>query len=313
MGWFRILKWVLQLFLTVLLLYISINKLDLSELSGIYYRINKILIIPVILFLFLDIYLNSYRIKRLYRLYDIETGIFRIFMIRFYSLFFTLIFPFLGDVYKVQAFKSAYGAGYGKNTFVVILDKLIHVYGLIIIVLLFLSFNILNIGIRLDPYIWGLFLLVTITLIVFNRPEFVGSLIKGLGKLSKYFLRTGFQYVKRANYFSEILLNTLISVFRHVIIGFLHIIIAFAVFQNFKFNIWSFLLIIFLIMLAQIIPLSVGGIGLREFIAVSVFPMIGISVESAFMIAFIISSIIILQGIGGGMTYLAVQLIKIRR
>ncbi len=313
MSWIRILKWILQILFTVLLLYISVKKLDFEELGRIFSRMEKVLILPVVILLFLDIFLNSYRLKRLYRLYGVDAGLFKILLIRFYSLFFTLIFPFLGDVYKIQAFKTAYGASYGKNTVVIVLDKLILTFALVVIVLPFWLTNSVHLNINLNPYLWGVFLILIISLAFLNKPELVSKVFEKLGKHFKFLKKTKFQYVKRSGYFREILISSGVSVFRHFIMGMLHLFIAYAIFQKIDFNVFLFLMVVFLIMMAQIIPLSVGGIGLREFIAVSVFPLIGVSEESAFLIASIISSIIILQGVGGGLTYLFVESAKINK
>jgi glycosyltransferase 2 family protein len=313
MSRFKLLKWILQIIVTVFLLYITFLKLDVVKLKEIVSGMNKLMILPVLVLLFLDLLMNSYRLMRLYRFYDVETKLFRIMLIRFYSLFFTLIFPFLGDAYKIKAFKNTYGASYGKNTLVVVLDKLIHSFALIIIVAPLWAFNEIHSGFNLHLVLWGLLILHILLIVFLNMPQLVRNIFEKLGKINTYFQKIQFHYVRRPNYFKEIVMNTGISSLRHIMMGFLHVLIAYAIFHRIDFNVFLFLLIVFLIMIAQVIPLSVGGIGLREYIAVMIFPAIGISSESAFMIAFIISSIVIMQGIAGGMTYLAVHFIRVKK
>ncbi len=313
MNWFRIVKWLFQIIVTILLLYVTFKKLDITKLTAVYAGINKIVIIPVLFFLFSDMFLNSYRLVRLYRFYGIETRLMRVFVIRFYSLFFTLIFPFLGDVYKIQAFKNQYGASYGKNALVIFLDKLIHTFALALIVAPLWALNLIPADHNLNPILLGLLVILILLLIVVNQPNLFSKLFRKLGNLSKIFNKIHFQYVKRTAYFKEIIVNSGISIFRHCLMGILNLVIAYSIFSNFDFNIFLFLVIVFLIMIAQVIPLSIGGIGLREYIAVMIFPLIGISSESAFMIAFIISSIIILQGLMGGITYLVFQALKVKK
>jgi len=299
----KVIKWIVQIVATFVFLYLALRKIDTSQLKeiarGIYFW--PLLIIPFLLFA--DLIINSYRILSLYRFYGVETKLFKILTIKLQGFFFSLIFPLLGDAFKIQSFKNIYGSSYWKNSLVVLLDRLIYTFGLTIVILPILLLALIEVISLIKFIILALLVVEVIVLLVLNRPEIFKSIVNLLHKIHPFFRSWNLNFDKREGYWKEISYNTAIAIFRHGLIAIVYLCIAYSLLQKFDFNIAAFFIVIFFIMISRIIPISVGGIGLSEYIAVAVFPQIGIPADYAFSIAFLMSTIMILQGLLGGVSY----------
>ncbi len=300
----KAIKWILQLAATIFLLYLALSKIELGSLLEITRQMDyrPFLIIPALLFL--DLLINGYRIVSLYRFYGVATQLFKVVSIKWQGMFFSLIFPFLGDAYKIQSFKTAYGSSYWKNTMVVLLDRLIYTFGLTILLTPILLVSIFDVNIIITWTVFALLILEIFLLVILNQPLIFKSLQDFMVKIHPVFSKINIHFDKRKGYPKEIIFNTLAAVSRHILIAFTYLLVGWALMGSIQFNIPAFFAVVFFIMLSRVIPVSVGGIGLREYIAVVVFPQIGIGSDYAFSIAFIISSIMVLQGMGGGVYYL---------
>ncbi|MFP4289707.1 MAG: lysylphosphatidylglycerol synthase transmembrane domain-containing protein [Bacteroidota bacterium] len=308
----KTIKWIFQILVTIALFYLAIQKIDTDKLTEILSESNAVwfLLVPVIVFF--DMWINSYRIVSLYRFYDVNTKIKRVFTIKLQGAFFSLLFPLIGDAYKIQTFKNVYGNSYAKNSLVVLLDRLIFTFALTIILVPVWIGSVIEVDSILKFLIIPLFLLEIIILYAINHPSLIQIFSSLTERIHKRLLVRKYSFEKREGYFSEITKNTLIAVFRHLMTSLMYLVIAIAIIPHFQFSIVLFLLTVFSIILSRIIPVSVGGIGLREYIAVIVFPQIGIETEYAFSIAIIVSLVGISQGIAGGVSYLINRIVVVK-
>lgn len=300
----KVLKWLAQVVFTVLLLIYSLKKVELDELMTVVDGLIIWIIIPVILIMFLDMFINSYRISSLYNYFDLPTNTLKICLVKFQGFFFSLLFPLMGDAYKVQTFKNIYGAGYMKNSLVVFLDRLIYTTALTLLLIPVWFFNFVKVPDIFKFSLLGLLVLELMIFYIISRPSTVIMLVRTFNNVSKKSLKVPTYNISAIKFFNEILVNTVIAIFRHIIIAFMYLLIGYSVIHEVNFNIFLFMVAVFAIMISRVLPVSVGGIGLREYIAVNTFPFIGISSESAFTIAFLVSVLMILQGLLGGISYL---------
>jgi glycosyltransferase 2 family protein len=300
----KTLKWIAQLFVTAALMYLAFRKVDTGELhrvlSGM--KILPLMLVPVLLAL--DLLLNSYRVKGLYYFYGIRTKLSSVIKIKFQGLFFSLFFPLLGDAYKIRAFKGEYGASYWKNSLVVFLDRLIFTLGLTIILVPVWVLSIIKVHDFLKAGIIVLFIIEITLLILLNQPEILGWFKNFFSRTKLNGLLCQVNMGKRSGYLIELSKNTAVAILRHFIDGIFFLTIAYAILHQIDFNVFLFIFCVFSITLARVIPVSVGGIGLREYIALLIFPQIGLDAEIGFTIAFVVSSIYILQGMLGGIWFL---------
>jgi hypothetical protein len=300
----KLIKWLLQISVTIFLLYLALRRVDTEALRGILKNTDFRLFLLIPLFLVADLWINSYRIKSLYNFYGIKTRIIKIALVKLEGGFFSLLFPLIGDAYKIQTFKNAYGSSYGKNSLVVLLDRLIFTFALTLILAPVWLLGVIKVEPILQWSILGLLLFEVLILYVLNRPVIFQLFSSLLSKLRPGWSFLHMKFETRKGYFQEIAINTIISVGRHFLTTLLYLAIAVSVLPHQDFAVGLFMLTVFSIILSRVLPVSVGGIGLREYIAVAVFPQIGILPEYAFTIALTVSFIGIFQGMAGGVSFL---------
>ena len=304
------LKWLVQILMTLVLMYLALRKVDFSALVLSLKGIKLELLLPVPALLGLDLLLNSLRVKSLYTYYGAETKLKDVFLIKLHGLFFSLFFPLLGDAYKIHAFKNEHGISYIKNTLVVFLDRLIFTFGLTVILVPVWLFSVIKVHPYLKLAIVILLLIELAAIALLNSPKLL-DLLRTLMEKARIRLKLpAFSMGKKRGYALEIIKNTLVAIMRHVIDAVFYLTIAYAVMHSGGFSILLFMFCVFSITLARVIPVSISGIGLREYIALMTFPQIGISRETGFSIAFLISSIYIFQGLLGGISYLFIRVRK---
>jgi glycosyltransferase 2 family protein len=303
-------KWLLQLVLTVALMYFAFQKVDVKNLKDAVLQMNLAVLSIIPILLFGDMILNSYRVRKLYSFYSISTNFWVVLKVRFQSMFFSLLFPFFGDAFNIQTFKNRYKYSYQIHTIVIFLDRIIYTLGLTLILIPFIlitNFQALYIHPTIEISIFVVFIFLTIIILTINNTFAFNVINKILIKLKLHKFVKLQNYYKKA-YYSEILKNTIIAILRHFLMCLTYLIITFAIIGNIDFNIFLFIMIAFFIMISRVLPISVGGIGLREYIAVLLFPQIGIHSDIAFLVGFLMSMIMIFQGLIGGMYYLSNRL-----
>mgnify|MGYP001495242767 CR=1 FL=1 len=300
----KIIKWIIQVIGTVLLLYLAISKINLDALFESLRGVNFYYLALIPLFVLVDLLINSYRIVSLYRFYGVETKLPKVMIIKLQGSFFSLLFPLIGDAYKIQTLKNVYGSSLAKNSLVVLLDRLLFTLALTLILVPVWLLNIFELPLILKVTIIALLIFEFLVLYLLNSPKSFSYISSKLGKLHSKLAFKDFTFSKRKGYASEMFVNTAISVVRHVLTALMYLIIACSLLSISHVNVWLFILSVFSIILSRVIPVSVAGIGLREYIAVMIFPQIGIPPEAAFSIALIVSFVGIAQGLFGGITYL---------
>ncbi len=310
---YKLIKWLLQIAFTIFLFYFTIQQIEVERLREILREIKLLPLLGIPVLLFVNMVVSGYRIFALYRFYGIKANLVHVCMTRFQGFFFALLFPLLGDAYKVQTFKTRYGSTYGKNSFVLLVDKIIYIFALTIIIAPVWIFGIIDIDIIFQIAIVALLLLEVIVLYLVNKPRIIELILRRFKILHKKLESFQIKFVARKNFYREVSKNTLVALGRHGLIALTYLLIAYTVIHDINFNIILFIFIVFSVMLAKIIPVSVGGIGLREYIAVMLFPQAGVETEYAFTVAFLISSVVIIQGILGGISFMAGRLFKINK
>lgn len=309
----KVLKWTVQLMVTTALMWLAFKKVDVSELRNV---LGDVKILPLLLVPFLlaiDLLLNSFRVRGLYNFYGIYPKLSTVVSIKLHGLFFSLFFPLLGDAYKVHAFKGEYGASYWKNSLVIILDRLIFTFGLTVILAPIWVLSVIRVSNLLKAGIAFLLILELMIFVFLNQPKFLGWFKKIFARTKINGILSHVNIEKKPGYVYELITNSAIAILRHFIDGLFFLTIAYAIMRQIDFNILLFMFCVFSITLARVIPVSVGGIGLREYIALLIFPQIGLTAEVGFTIAFVVSSIYILQGILGGIWFLFSKVIKARQ
>lgn len=286
------------------LLYVAARKVDPQQLWEYLRSFPAIYLILIPLILVLDILINSWRVRSLYRYYGVTARLRDVFFVKFHGLFFALVFPLLGDAYKIQSFKTQNNASYAKNTLVVLMDRLIYTFSLTLVLIPCWWLPVIRVP---DLFKWFLLILLALEMIILaaiNDGRIMGfiKLISAKIGIRGSLMQSDLPHEE--HYPQMIAVNSLTAIFRHGLMGLLYLLICYALIHNIDFRVFGFIAGVFSIMLSRVIPVSVSGIGMREYIAVIVFPQVGISKELAFSTAFLMSSLLIIQGLLGGVSYL---------
>ena len=304
----KTLQWLLQIAVTVILLYLAWQQIELDTLGKVLQNADfrPLLLVPFLLVA--DLWVNSYRIYSLYKFFNVRVKVLKVIWVKLQGMFFSLIFPLVGDAYKIQSFKNIYGASYGKNSVVVLLDRLIYAFALTIILVPVSWLGLLQLPLVIKLALTSLLLLELAILVIVNKPGWHKNWISKLKKIYPRLPDLDADYTARKGFAREVVLNTLVALVRHHIMALIYLCVAFALLQGFAHHYLTFVITVFFIMLSRVIPVSIGGIGLREYIAVVLFPQMGIASETAFSIALIVSTITILQALIGGGSFLGHKL-----
>lgn len=304
----RTIKWIAQITAAAILMYLAFKRVEAERLYEVLKGMSLYPLMFVPILMSIDLVLNSYRIKSLYDFYDVDVKLSSVISIKIHGLFFSLFFPLLGDAYKILAFKELYNTSYGKNTLVVFLDRLIFTFALSIILLPVWLFSVIKVIPILQLSVALLLPIEIFMLYLLNSPQLIELARKFLSTLKIKSQIFAVPLTKRQGYLHTITTNSLVALVRHFFAGLLYLTLAYSIMHGIKFNVVLFMFCVFSIALARVLPVSAGGVGLREYIAVAIFPQIGISAETGFSIAFVMSSLYILQGIVGGIWFLIYKL-----
>lgn len=297
-------KWLGQILITLVLLYVAARKVELRVLWEYLSNFPAYFLILIPLILVLDILINSWRVKSLYDFYDVSARLKDVFLVKFHGLFFSLAFPLLGDAYKIHSFKTRNNASYAKNTLVVMMDRLIYTFSLTLVLIPFWWLRVIEVPPAFQVLLLALLAAEALIIVAVNKATLFNRLWKLAARLGYRGPLLQTEFAHRGKYARMIGINTVTAGLRHGLMGLMYLLICFALIRQLNFQVWGFVAGVFSIMISRIIPVSVGGIGLREYVAVMVFPQIGISEELAFSTAFLMSSILIIQGLLGGLSYL---------
>jgi len=297
-------KWLGQIIITLALLYVAGRKVDPLQFWAYLRNFPVYFFILIPLILVLDILINSWRVKSLYGYYGVTARLRDVFFIKFHGLFFSLAFPLLGDAYKIQSFKILNNASYAKNTLVVLIDRLIYTFSLTLVLIPFWWLPVIKVPQAFKLALLVLLAVEALIILAINNVALFNLSKKLAAKIGYRGALGHTEFAHREGYARMIGINTVAAGLRHGLMGLMYLLICYTLMRQVNFHVWGFIAGVFSIMISRIIPVSVGGIGLREYVAVMVFPQTGISEELAFSTAFLMSSILIIQGLLGGLSFL---------
>lgn len=299
----RMITWLAQLTCTSLLLFYALSRVRHNEIAGIVVNSNVPMLFLVIITTILGLLIVSYRLKRLLFLYDIKAGFWSIMKLKLEASFFTLFSPLVGDFYKIHVIRSSWQSSYQKNALIVLLERMIFVLSLTILVVPFWFLGYVKIGTLLKIIIICMLLLEITILYLSNKPHLLTFLLNRLRIKTLTGDNTHREVKRRDNFSREMIVNTGIAALRHGTGVLTYYIVAFSLVPHFSAGLLSFSGVVLSVILINLLPISVGGIGLRESIAVVLFPQIGVSPDFAFSISIIISSTVLLMGVAGGISF----------
>lgn len=234
----KYLKLFVKLGITVFALYYVFSKVDIENLMGTFNRSNKLLIVAALLFFVLSKLISAYRLNNYLKSIDILLP--ELFNIRLYLLgmYYNLFLPggIGGDGYKIYLLNKTHEVRTSRIFWAIMLDRVMGVLALFCIAVVFFYFIPLSTPYR--SYLWLLIpVAIGISFIVYKKffPYFVSV-----------FFKTNLQ---------SFLVQVLQTVSAYLILLALHI-------QDLTVE---YLFIFLISSMVAVLPLTIGGIGSREF------------------------------------------------
>lgn len=264
---------IIKFGLTVFALYFVFQKIEFTNVLAIYKQSNVAYLVLALLFFATSKALSAFRLQ----LFLIQAGVFisHCLNIKLYALgmFYNLFLPggISGDGYKIYLLQKNYRSGTGKLFGAVITDRITGMSALAILALIIFSFHTV-------PVPWHRF----------------GFLLMPVVLLGLYFFMRWFY-----RYFLRIYSITL---FFSIGVQLLQLLCAWMIVLALgeTQQIWSYLLVFLVSSIIAILPISIGGVGIRELTFLYGAKLLGINADLAISVSlmfYIITAIVSFIGI----------------
>ncbi len=229
---------ILKLILTVAAIYFVLRKIDLQQVAATFRQSRSGLIMLALVFFMLSKGVSAIRCNRYFRSTGIQLS--QIFNMKLYLLgmFYNLFLPggIGGDAYKIYFLRKGYEVKTRDIFWAVLLDRVIGV--LVIFCLAVLLVNFINIRGEWKYFIW---------------------ILIPLAVLSARFIYRRFFPVFSGIFWRTCLQSLLVQFLQ--ILSALSILLSFGSSQDYI----SYLLVFLISSIVAILPLTIGGVGSREF------------------------------------------------
>jgi glycosyltransferase 2 family protein len=291
------------------LLYLIIINIDWHEVSKNLKSANYILLVVAFILNIVERAELTYKWNLLIWIRGIQISFVRLFFINSIGGFWGLFLPSSLGTDVVRGYYLAKNNSAKSITISsIVVDRILGMFSLMLlgVISLFVAGALIpNTNIRF--YALFLFVIVTILFYLFQKEKtafFIKELLKKIKykKLTEAISKLHFSILEYRKYPKTLILSFLITVLVQITRVLTYYMIALAF--NISFPIIYFFLIIPIIMLVIMIPVSIGGLGVREGTFIASFALVGMSMNNAVIISFSNSFINTLVTSLGGIVYL---------
>ncbi len=294
---------------TVLLFFLIFRKVDFSAFSAVLRNARLQILAAAVAMLWLCHYICTFRWRMLMRPLMPVLSMGRLFALYCIGLFFNLAFPTLigGDVVKV------YYAGKPSGSFArcfaaTFLDRDAGMFGMMLIASAAFAFNPVKVpGVPLTLIIWGLFAAFILANVMLFTPRlhlWLVGLVRGFGltgvAAKADAISNAFQMMGRQ--WSILSGSLIISIFNQLLV--ISMAWTIAVGLNIDVPLSYFMVLIPVVTLVSMIPISLSGMGLREYAFLSLLGGVGVARESCIALGLLSSAVLIFSAVPGGIIYL---------
>ncbi len=303
----------IKVIISISLIFYLLNKIGFERLREVFVEVNVWWLIGALIFVTISNLLGVFQWRLLLKSSGIEISYFRAFTYYYNGLFFNnfLISYMGGDIFRIYDISKHSG----KNSTAISTVFLDRFMGLLAMSILAMIFGIVSVKIINSTYILipvsGFFIFLLFVVLFFYFKEFAkmfqAATEKLLPKIVFQKLRevyNGINYFKnhRKLIFFLLFISLLIQSLRIST----HYAGALALNANGQANIsiWYFFIFVPIIFIISLLPITIGGIGVRESMGVLFFGYVGISGNLAFSIEFLAYVIGIFASLPGGMAFL---------
>lgn len=301
-------KKLLGVALALILLTYSFSLVDFGEFFKVILDADLWLLLWIYPIVFIVVILKSFRLKKILNIlhedYDLS-GLTQIFTIGF---FLGVLTPGrVGDFSRALYLKDK--VPLGKGGVAIFLDRVIDVFILLIlggtsITLFFIFFQQIVFPLEILSLLIILVVLGFLFMINLNKFEFVITFIlQFLPESLKGFIKTAYSHFNEAtSYIKNDYSKLLVPLILGLIIWIVDFLIAFVIIFAFGIDVPFFFIFILMpiFTLAEVLPISISGLGTREVASIFIFSFFGIPPEQAvaFAITFFLSIYPVLTLIG---------------
>jgi uncharacterized membrane protein YbhN (UPF0104 family) len=269
----KLLITIIKFALTAFALYFVFQKIEFSNVLAIYKKSNAVYLVLAILFFIASKILSAFRLQLFLKSIDLDIS-HRINMkLYLLGMFYNLFLPggISGDGYKIYLLQQKYRTGTGKLFGAVLTDRISGMSALAILALIILSFHTV-------PVPWHTFGFILVPLVLL-----------GLFFFMKWFY----------SYFLPVYSVTLIF---SIGVQFLQLLCAWMIVLALgeTQQIWSYLLVFLVSSIIAILPISIGGVGVRELTFLYGAELFGINADLAVSVSlmfYIITAVVSIMGI----------------
>ena len=229
--------------------------------------------------------------------------------IYFIGMFFNLTFPTIigGDVVKVYYAGKA-SRSYAESFASTFLDRDIGMFAMMVIACCAVFFHPVSVpGIPVTQILWSVFILFILGNIAVFTPRFHRFVNTALQKPRLTKIAAKIDNIAKAFRITwrrpSALWASLGISFVNQLLG-CAVVWIMALSLDVSISLFYFLIFVPVITLISMIPISLNGMGLREYSFMSLFGAIGVADESCFALGLLFSFIVILSSLPGGLVYI---------
>lgn len=263
-----------KLIVSIVLLFLIFRFIDLNQAYTELISANIFYILLSVLFLVFPIYFKAIRWKYIVQLFNIHISLARSVIYTFISVAFGNITPGrVGEFIKAKFLVDKTNINYLKSVMTIVIDKIFDILALVLLGLWGFSFlgEIVE-GSQYFIYVFALYLLILILIFVYFDKA-IALLYRILpGKYKSGYKKLN---IKRGFYVKSIVFSLLIWLF----IGLQAFFVLKAI--GVSPSLYLVMGLIPLMAISSMIPISIGGVGVRELVAISFLLVAGVSVEKS--------------------------------
>jgi len=293
---------------TALLFYLLFRRVDFHEFAGVLRNAQLHILLLAFMILWIGHYLCIIRWRMLMRPVMPTPSVSNLWGIYFIGLFFNLAFPTVvgGDVVKMY-YAGKPSKRFAQSFAATFLDRDAGMLAMMIIACTAVLVRPMDLpGIPIRFIVWTVFLAFVFANIAIFTPFLHRLLTKMLNKvhlsrmaakidtISNVFRVMGKHWTVLVNSLAVSLVNQLLGIFLTWIM---------AEGLRIHVSLFEFLVFVPVVTLISMIPVSLNGMGLREYAFVSLLGAIGVGRESSVALGLLASAFTFLSGIPGGVVY----------
>jgi uncharacterized protein (TIRG00374 family) len=300
---------IAKLTITALLFLYIFSKIDFHQFRATLHNARLDILLAGFVILWIGHYICIYRWRMLMRPLMPVLSQRHLFGIYCIGLFFNLFFPTVvgGDVVKMY-YAGKPSKSYAQSFAATFLDRDAGMLAMMIIACIAILLHPISVPrIPVSLIIWGVFALFVAGNIAIFTPRFHRMLTGVLQRLHLSKIATKIDLISNAfqimgKHPGVLFASLLISFINQLLVIAVSWIMALGLRMNVSFS--YFLILIPVITLISMIPISLNGMGLREYSFLSLLGAIGVAPASCIALGVVSSIVIILSSLPGGIVYL---------